>query len=1740
MDIKAVQQAYIMALKDEKDVSMFIQMLIDADCQLSLRYMILNMESLIELNSQNVDQLHRITIALSILEKYTRHLLKPEEIRSNMWKYVKFSNQIFKDRVDAIQGGRDLMKVMGYTKDIKDGLSFPDDGKTDPDQLISMLADILLGKQEVNLYLTGSHPHSRHIDRLLPQNTIIELRRFQTKLQQINPISIIEASINQPSTKQDTCNTETQPTAVQQNPQLSPNYSSPQSSYRPSTEQSHLSPASRQAYNYSTAMMQDITNQQTGVPLQNVGNNQQLHSAQPSLGPIDSSQIPLVAKLLAQGKSISIDDIENRSNSAFTAASRQGTTSESPVASTETIVQSAPPPVPQYNSANDSMVQTSAEESVFPSGSACDICGNRQAEIICEICDHKQLCKGCDNKWHQHPRRQNHKRQNMAGFSIDPTPSQQRSRSASLGESSAATATMFDQKHVRNTSEGGGNDVYVTANFNPSYQGHVEKQPGIGYITQKIQNLETENYDRRRTSSSGEGEMSPMVEPHSVQTGNWSGHHHNQYGYSHQTGRPVQTFVSGSPMSHVSSSPTMAGGNPYFGNQYLVGQQLPRNQQFQGNPSLQMIPQLQNQQQSLSSSAPGGPPTSRLLPGIMTIPDLHRRKSKLEINLMTLREEIEEVESKINDLISQNAHFFSDPEYSALFKRKGLLTREKMELEKYEKDLDQSLREDEQSSLTTRKGSLPDVLSQPVIYPPPYVPVSGTPSHISNQQLVSPSPGYVFYQYIPTTMTSGGSLSPETGLAYSLIPATPQVIAQHHNMHYPQTYGSPGGSPHFQGMFQHPSQPQPQIIKQQQNVSTLPRRVDNRGNLHQFSQNQKSSDGKIQNVSPTVNVKPQNKAHEVMQTEVNQDQQNVLKQSPPIPHRRSMGDKPHSYVNVPKSPPAFVENEKQTAAVAKSEGRRSWICSHCTFHNSSVKEGSPKVCAMCSKTSNNPQYVDDPATVDDAVDKIIDQSEANIEEETAVLEVGRHIGEVYDQIHLEKMAAQKQYKEKLEKEKLQQAALKVGLPKPKLPDPVVSNTVIVKAKPETQQQPDSSQKLINRPKESPGGTSDTPPFSGGKISGSLGTKNFAETLEDIQRKKQQEEMAFEGKKLLMLLKNCEKDGMEPDELEIAVDLCGDTPVDKWLKEKWMPRVDKVIHMATNQGAQMEKNDVGEISVAESKEALKINNCDEVKAAKYCIENRRKLYKEIKKHGHFAREEILQAMLHSQGDLESAVDEMNSKWLQLFHDRLWPTDDFIQQPVEEDPFVEDQQRAQDAAIARATSEICNSITNSVLSHTSFQALIKDRNIDLERRIRLILVEGKLQSWGRAEIVIRIIDEEVAKDKLDASLEEVVEAVRNCGDRSSSLVFLKQYCECCYSQFPMTKIRNLGCSCKICVQCVRQNFEVAIREKHVRNMNCPLCSQPNMEDMEAASDYLTFLSMLLQTMISQDIMELYHSKLRDWHLQKDPNFRWCVHCGNGFIWTVGNQTLKMVCPTCQGGTCFNCKKMWEDQHEGLTCEQFTQWKMDNDPENQTLGLARYLENNGIDCPSCKMKYSLAKGGCMHFKCPQCGFEFCSGCSQPFYQKGVCRRYNSCRNKGFHCHHPRNCLYYLRDENFDDLQKLLKNNKIQFNTTAPDQESGQTCPVMEQKEDPEGKRDEACGREVQEGFAGLCMIHYKEYLVSLINKRNLDPVAIMSVEAMKRLIEREEKKVPERKGNEAEAKYRKRLEQFIREIEPLIRQE
>ena len=59
-------------------------------------------------------------------------------------------------------------------------------------------------------------------------------------------------------------------------------------------------------------------------------------------------------------------------------------------------------------------------------------------------------------------------------------------------------------------------------------------------------------------------------------------------------------------------------------------------------------------------------------------------------------------------------------------------------------------------------------------------------------------------------------------------------------------------------------------------------------------------------------------------------------------------------------------------------------------------------------------------------------------------------------------------------------------------------------------------------------------------------------------------------------------------------------------------------------------------------------------------------------------------------------------------------------------------------------------------------------------------------------------------------------------------------------------------------------------------------------------------------------------------------------------------------------------WTGQHEGVTCEKFAMWQQQNDPDYQSAGLERHLAESGISCPNCRFRYSLAKGGCMHFTC------------------------------------------------------------------------------------------------------------------------------------------------------------------------------
>lgn len=77
--------------------------------------------------------------------------------------------------------------------------------------------------------------------------------------------------------------------------------------------------------------------------------------------------------------------------------------------------------------------------------------------------------------------------------------------------------------------------------------------------------------------------------------------------------------------------------------------------------------------------------------------------------------------------------------------------------------------------------------------------------------------------------------------------------------------------------------------------------------------------------------------------------------------------------------------------------------------------------------------------------------------------------------------------------------------------------------------------------------------------------------------------------------------------------------------------------------------------------------------------------------------------------------------------------------------------------------------------------------------------------------------------------------------------------------------------------------------------------------------------------------------------------------------------------------------------------------------------------------------------------------------------------CAKLGLHAHHPRNCLFYLRDKEPAQLQQLLRENGIDYDINGPIGEH--KCKVQLQKETPTGVVDTVCNSDVIDDHAGLC---------------------------------------------------------------------
>ena len=98
------------------------------------------------------------------------------------------------------------------------------------------------------------------------------------------------------------------------------------------------------------------------------------------------------------------------------------------------------------------------------------------------------------------------------------------------------------------------------------------------------------------------------------------------------------------------------------------------------------------------------------------------------------------------------------------------------------------------------------------------------------------------------------------------------------------------------------------------------------------------------------------------------------------------------------------------------------------------------------------------------------------------------------------------------------------------------------------------------------------------------------------------------------------------------------------------------------------------------------------------------------------------------------------------------------------------------------------------------------------------------------------------------------------------------------------------------------------------------------------------------------------------------------------------------------------------------------------------------------------------------------------------------------------------------------------------------------MEQKERIEAGHtslvDEACGAAVYANGGGLCEKHYKEYLVTLINRYNVDPAPLFTLEQLRGQLLKANIAEPPGPPGEQEAQLKARLLTLVLEQIPLER--
>ncbi|XP_065215308.1 E3 ubiquitin-protein ligase lubel isoform X1 [Planococcus citri] len=427
----------------------------------------------------------------------------------------------------------------------------------------------------------------------------------------------------------------------------------------------------------------------------------------------------------------------------------------------------------------------------------------------------------------------------------------------------------------------------------------------------------------------------------------------------------------------------------------------------------------------------------------------------------------------------------------------------------------------------------------------------------------------------------------------------------------------------------------------------------------------------------------------------------------------------------------------------------------------------------------------------------------------------------------------------------------------------------------------------------------------------------------------------------------------------------------------------------------------------------------------------------------------------------------------------------------------------------------------ITHSPDEHLSDNSEDSFEVEVENCLSQG-LTNYDQAVLAAQLI-----KLKFDRS--QSLDAASECSNIQAAITYLQQDCQLCAEKVSIKQmISMLECEHRCCQTCAEQFFSLQVLEKSIVDCVCPFCKKPKISDLDSdeAMLYFSNLDILLKSILQPNVHELFQQKLRDRTLMQDPNFKWCIKCSSGFI--AEPEQLRVFCPDCKSVSCAQCGKLWDKEHDGKTCEQYNSWLSKNNVSSQ---LSQYLEDFGVTCPKCDTKFILVKGGCMHLTCSNCKYEFCSDCMKPFTMGNDCQVSKYCAKLGLHAHHPRNCLFYLRDKEPQELKQLLKDNNVQLDLKPKE---NTRCDIPLQKETEDGLVDTRCGARVEE--AGLCRTHFIEHLTALIRKNKLDPIVIFDLAEILQEFRRRGKSLPIRAAKMLEYEYRRYCIEVIKEEMPL----